>query len=114
MKLEERAMQLWSVLVLAARSQQLISYSTLADITNLPNAMGNFLKPVAEYCDRNKLPQITSIVVNQKDGTPGKYYTGPNAPTDQFESHEFDWLAEIRERPVTPESFRTQEQAAHS
>ena len=46
-------------------------------------------------------------------GTPGKYYTGPDAPTDQFKSHAFNWLAEIRENPVTPESFRAQEQAAH-
>ena len=108
MTIEQRAMQLWSVLVLAARNQQLLGYATLADLTNLPNQMGNFLKPVAEYCDRNGVPQITSIVVSQENGIPGEYYPGLDAAKDQAKSFVYDWMAHIRKSKVSPESFNSQ------
>jgi hypothetical protein len=79
----------------------------LADLTNLPNQMGNFLKPVADYCTRHGLPQITSIVVSQDTGTPGEYYPGPNAVTDQAKSFVYDWLGHIRKTKVSPESFNS-------
>jgi hypothetical protein len=105
-KIEERAMQLWSVLVLAARSQQLLGYATLADLTNLPNQMGNFLGPVAAYCIKNDLPQITSIVVSQETGKPGTYYPGKDAIADQWKSFVFDWMEHIRKCKPTSDSFK--------
>jgi len=101
-------MQLWSVLVLSARNQQLLGYETLADLINLPNQMGNFLGPIAKYCEKEKLPQITSIVVSQKTGTPGKYYPGKpaEAAKDQAMSFVYDWMARIRSKKVCPDSFK--------
>lgn len=105
-------MQLWSVLVLAARNQQLVGYAMLAELTNLPNQMGNFLKPVAEYCVRQNLPQITSIVLSQETGAPGAYYPGTDSARDQAKSFVYDWLAYIKKNKVTPESFSPEGTAA--
>jgi hypothetical protein len=67
--------------------------------------MGNFLKPVAEYCDRHGLPQITSLVVSQETGTPGEYYPGSDAARDQAKSFVYDWMSHIRKNKVSPDSF---------
>lgn len=113
MTIEERALQVWSVLVLAAQHQQLIGYATLAELTNLPNQMGNFLSPIAEYCKAYKLPQITSIVVSQETGTPGAYYPGTDAATDQAKTFVYDWMKHIREKRVTAASFGPPAKDAH-
>jgi len=109
MKIEERAMQLWSVLVLSACNQRLLGYKTLAELTNLPNQMGNFLKPVAHYCDKHGVPQITSIVVSHETGTPGEFYPGTDVFKDQSKTFAFDWMGFIQKNKPTPDSFKTVE-----
>jgi hypothetical protein len=102
-------MQFWSVLVLAARNQQLLSYTTLEELTGIPRqAMGSFLGPIAAYCERQKLPQITSIVVSQETGVPGEFYPGANAATDQVRSFVYDWLSHNRKFKPSPEIFTGQ------
>lgn len=105
-KLEERALQLWSVLVFAAMNQKLVGYAMLADLTNLPNQMGSFLAPVADYCNKNNLPQITSIVISQETGTPGTFYPGKDASADQSKSFVFDWMGHIKKCKPTSDSFK--------
>lgn len=72
MKAQQRAMQFWSVLVVAARTQHLLSYKSVEQITGLPQrAQADFLGRVAWYCKRNKLPPLTTIVVSHRTGLPG-------------------------------------------
>src|SRR5271165_468045 len=51
MTTEQRAMQVWSVLVLAARNQQILSYTVLEDLIGVPRfGLAPILKVVAEHC----------------------------------------------------------------
>lgn len=100
----DRAAQFWSVLVLAARTQQVLSYSMLEKLTGIPKpGVGEFLGPIQEYCKRNDLPPITSLVVNEKNGLPSSGFT---QATDIFGAQArvfvFDWFSE---RTPTPEDF---------
>src|ERR1043166_7647986 len=69
---EQRALQFWSVLVLAARSQQLLSYKSMEKLTGIPKqGVGRVLAPIQAYCKRNKLPPLTALVINEDEGLPG-------------------------------------------
>jgi hypothetical protein len=117
MKLEERAVQFWSVLVLAARSQQLLSYTNLSELTGIPReALGTFLGPIAAYCDLHKVPQITSIVVSHETGLPGEFYPNPvqQVSQDQARSFVYDWLAHNRQHKPSSDSFKIQAKSAQS
>jgi hypothetical protein len=75
MKEHERAAQLWSLLVLAARNQQILSYTTVRHLTGIATSgVGRCLGPIMRYCDHKKLPSLSSIVVNQATGLPGKNF----------------------------------------
>jgi putative restriction endonuclease len=69
---EERAQQLWSILVLAARNRQVLIYDMVGKACGVPAAaLGDFLRPVQQYCTKNDLPPLTSIIVSQETGLPG-------------------------------------------
>jgi hypothetical protein len=74
---EQRAVQIWSVLVLAARNQQILSYQLLESITGVPKfTVAPILGKVESYCDNHKLPKLTALVVNQKQGVLGYLFPG--------------------------------------
>ena len=51
MSLEIRAAQIWSVLVLAARNRQILTYGLLGKIIGAPPAaLGKWLEPIQAYC----------------------------------------------------------------
>lgn len=59
----ERAAQFWSFLVLAARTQQLLSYGLMERLTGIPKqAVGQILGPLQEYCKRNDFPPLTCLL----------------------------------------------------
>jgi hypothetical protein len=63
MRRAERAMQLWSLLVMAARNQQLLSYSTVGQITGIPRQdFDRILEAILNHCERNNLPPITALI----------------------------------------------------
>jgi hypothetical protein len=67
-----RAAQLWSILVFAARHQEILTYSTIEKLTGLPrNGLGKYLNLISNYCKQRKYPDLWSIVVNEKTGFPG-------------------------------------------
>jgi hypothetical protein len=69
----QRAAQLWSLLVLAAQHQVLLSYSMIEHLTGIPRvAVGMMLGPITHYCQNQKLPWLTFIVVNEENGQPGE------------------------------------------
>ena len=69
---EQRAQQLWSILVLAATNRQTLTYSIVESLTGLHRAgIGDSLRPVQQYCAEQKLPPLTCLVVSQESGLPG-------------------------------------------
>lgn len=103
---EQRALQFWSVLVLAARSQQLLSYKSMEKLTGIPKqGVGRVLAPIQAYCKRNKLPPLTALVINEDEGLPGLGFTGAtegNVFAAQSRVFVFDWFAE---KVPTPDEF---------
>lgn len=100
----DRAAQLWSLLVLAARNRQILSYSIVEHLTGVPKqGVGAFLGPVQDYCKRHKLPPLTSLVVNEGTGLPSEGFT---EATDIFGAQArvfvFDWFGT---NAPSPEDF---------
>ncbi len=71
MNVNERAAQMWPLLVWAAHNRQTLTYRILAQCTgmHLPG-LGKCLEPIQSYCLLEKLPPLTSIVVDE-EGRPG-------------------------------------------
>jgi hypothetical protein len=94
----DRSAQLWSLLVLAARNQQILSYSMVRQMTGLaPVGMGKCLGPIQRYCEKHKLPLLNVLVVNEQGGVPGEGYHGDTSkPWEIFQEQArvfiFDWL----------------------
>jgi hypothetical protein len=101
----ERAAQLWSLLVLAARTQQVLSYGMVERLTGIPRqGVGNFLGPIEHYCKRHKLPPLSSLVVNEQKGLPSAGFTKTiDAVGAQVQVFAFDWFS--HETP-SPQDFR--------
>lgn len=93
MKREERAQQLWSILVLAARSRQILTYDIVAKATGMMTpGIGDMLRPIQQYCTENKLPALTSLIVNGQTGLPGTgFIAAENVPKAQLEVFNEDW-----------------------
>lgn len=92
----ERAAQLWSVLALAARNQEILSYRLVEQLTGVPRVgVGKPLSPIQSYCKQEKLPPLTSIVVLEETGLPGVGFTGADLKDivgAQARVFVFDWL----------------------
>ncbi len=74
----QRSVQLWSVLTLAARNQQILSYDMVGQLTGVPRmGLGRQLGNVAAYCSTHDLPALTSLVIEQKSGVPAVDLPGP-------------------------------------
>jgi len=74
-KHEMRAQQIWPILISLAHNRQIITYKKLADLIGMRGAgvLGKGpLDRIAYYCIQNNLPPLTSLVVNEKTGLPGK------------------------------------------
>jgi hypothetical protein len=94
---EQRAQQLWSVLVLAARNRQILTYEIVAQACGVPApSIGDFLRPIQQYCIESDLPPLTSIIVNKNSGIPGEGFIAaqdvPRAHVDVFSK---EWLREV-------------------
>src|SRR5258708_25374870 len=91
----ERALQGWSILALAARNQQILSYRTVEELTGVPRVgVGQFLGPIQSYCRRNNLPPLTAIVVAEETGLPREGFTAAtDIPAAQARVFVFDWLS---------------------
>jgi hypothetical protein len=94
MKREERAQQLWSILVLAARNRQVLTYELIAQACGVPApSVGDFLRPIQQLCIERGLPPITSLIVNKNTGLPGDGFLAESVPLAQIQSFAWDWLA---------------------
>lgn len=95
MRTHERAAQIWSVLALAARNRQILTYGIVSRLTGVPAAgLGQLLEPIQSYCLANSLPPLTILVVGTDDGLPGSgFIAASDIPASQNKVFAFDWLA---------------------
>lgn len=99
---EFRALQIWQVLVCSAANRQTITYKLLAN--NMWHGKGagvlaNSLGHIAYYCIQNRLPPLTSLVVNQKTGIPGDGIPVENIHSKREKVFAFDWFDLIPPSP---------------
>jgi hypothetical protein len=94
MKNSERAAQVWSVLALAARNRQTLTYEMLAGLTGIPQqGIGPVLDPVQDYCAAHNLPALSSIVVKKQSGIPSHgFVAASDVPSAQAAVFAFDWI----------------------
>lgn len=94
MTTSERAAQIWSVLALAARNRQILTYNMIAKLTGIAQVgLGQCLEPIQSYCLLRKLPPLSILVVREKSGLPGVgFIAAQDIPTAQQEVFSFDWL----------------------
>ncbi|WP_432737403.1 hypothetical protein [Maridesulfovibrio sp. FT414] len=80
-----RAVQIWQILVGCAHNQQLITYGQIAKILGYNGAgtMNELIGRIMYYCQDNKLPPLSILAINIKDGTPGE---GFELDTNIFET----------------------------
>jgi hypothetical protein len=95
MNISERALQIWSVLALAAKNRQVLTYDILSKLIGVPRVgLGKLLEPVQSYCLLEKLPPLTIIVASEETGLPGEgFVAAQDIPKNQMEVFAFDWLA---------------------
>jgi len=111
MTLPERATQIWMVLIGAARIRQTLTYSMLADLIGMgAGTLSQPLELVMRYCERNELPPLTVLVVNQDTGRPGAgLSTLEELNRDRERVFNQDWFRQVPPRAedfVIPESSR--------
>jgi hypothetical protein len=96
MRVEERGVQVWSVLAFAARNRQILTYDILSRLIGVPrHGLANILDQVQKYCMHKKLPPLTILVVNKKTGLPGSgFIAATDIPKNQVKVFEHDWLNE--------------------
>ena len=90
----ERAQQLWSLLALAASSRQILTYDMVARLTGVVRpSIGDFLRPIQQYCTERELPPLTSLVVSEQTGLPGEgFIAAPDVPAAHIRVFQHPWL----------------------
>lgn len=70
---ENRALQVYLVLIGAAHNRQILTYKVLADKLGFKGAgvFNKILGHIMYWCQENDLPALTALVVNQETGMPG-------------------------------------------
>ncbi len=110
MKAEERAAQIWSVLALAARNRQILTYGIVSNLIGVPKqGLAHLLGPIQSYCLVNKLPPLTILVVQEGTGLPGEgFIAAQDIPATQSQVFAHDWLGRGAPSPADfAEAVRT-------
>lgn len=89
-----RALQLWSLLVLAARTQTVLSYEMVSKMTGLAYEHPEPLGYIAFYCMQRKLPLLSSLEIYKESGNPAAdFYKDLDIAAEQRRCFVYDWLA---------------------
>jgi hypothetical protein len=94
MKISERAAQAWSVLALAARNRQVLTYDIVSKLIGVPRqGLGKVLEPIQSLCLLEKLPPLTILVVSEESGLPGTgFIAAQDIPKTQMDVFAYGWL----------------------
>jgi hypothetical protein len=92
---EERAAQIWPILILCAGQRQTLTYGMLAKLIGVfQGGLGQLLEPIQSYCLLNQLPALSSLVVSDVTGLPGEgFIAASNVPGEQAKVFRYDWRA---------------------
>ncbi len=91
----QRAVQIWSLLICAARERKTYRYGDIAAILGFGGAgvMAPILGCIMWYCKDNNLPPLTVLVVNRQTGLPGEGLTTlEEVNTDRESVFTFNWF----------------------
>jgi hypothetical protein len=106
----ERAIQIYQVLIGAAHNRQLLTYDIVGKHIGLPrHALANHLEHLLQYCEKGKLPRLTSICVSEKTGQPSEGYTSrvPTTPAELHRDREAVYAHKwYKEPPITVEALK--------
>ncbi len=100
----EQAVLLWPVLALAARNQQILSYSDVQGFTGIDQrGLGTPLGLIHRYCESLHFPRLNLIVVNRDTGLPGEGVPGKSMTPDEILVEQarvfvFDWSSKDKPR----------------
>jgi hypothetical protein len=100
----EQAVLLWPVLALAARNQEILSYSDIQGFTGIDQrGLGKPLGLIHRYCERQRFPRLNLIVVNRDTGLPGEgapigSMTPEQIFVEQARVFVFDWPSKDKPR----------------
>lgn len=104
MTVPERAAQIWSVLGLAARNRQILTYRMVGRLVGVPaRGLGKLLEPIQSYCLLRKLPPLTILVVQEETGLSGSGFSAASAEQfakSQLEVFEYDWINHGAPKPA--------------
>lgn len=91
----QRALQFWSVLVFAAKEQNVLSFATLAQMTGMVRqGAGRPLGYIYHYCKHHKLPLLNTLAISKDTGKPGApSETDFDLSTEKTRVFVFDWLS---------------------
>jgi len=105
----ERAAQLWSILALAAKNRQILTYDIVAKLSGVPRpAIGGFLEPIQTFCMKKNLPPLTILVVSEDTGLPSPgFIAAADIPRTQQTVFAYDWLGFGAPAPDNIESVCT-------
>ena len=95
-KRSERALQVWQILIPAANNRQTLTYKMVANYLEFRGAgiLSQILGRIMHYCERENLPPLTCIVVNQETGEPGNGLTTiDNLMKDRENVYNLNWFA---------------------
>ena len=88
---KERAARAWPILVDIALNERRITYGELACQLDIHHrAAGYVLSEIQDYCIQEKLPPITILVVDQKEGKPGAGFIARDV-NDLEHVYKFPW-----------------------
>lgn len=93
---QQRASQIWSLLICAARERRTYTYGDVANILGYGGAgvLSQTLGLIMTFCRNNALPPLTVLVVNQETGLPGEGLTALEELNQDRESvFRFNWFS---------------------
>jgi len=93
--LENRALQIWQILIGFSYERKITTYREIADILGYKGAgtMDRQLGHILHFCAQNKLPPLSVLVVNSETGLPGDGFDTTGDLHKQREKvFNFDWF----------------------
>ena len=91
----QRALQLWSLLALAASKRTILTFEEVAGLTGLPKqGLAQVLGHIAQYCKDRQLPWLTLLVVRKGTGKPPVELYGmiKDVSAEQWKCFVYPWL----------------------
>ena len=101
----EQAVLMWSILVSAARNQQIISYAAIEGFAGIDRTSQNLaLGLIRSHCQRHSWPLLSCLVVSQVTGLPGDGLPEDMTPIqimlEQAKIFVFDWSGHDKPLPA--------------